>query len=107
MSSNGKNPVANPVATMPGRNGGRLRRGGTNPRAGRPPDEHKAFMREILADPEVEKRLRQVLKSKDDGTFLASYKTVAERGYGKPAQVIEGGDERKPLVIRLVREAAS
>lgn len=64
------------------------------------------MMRKLLNDPAVKKRLRDVLKSDDDRVFLDSYKMAADRAYGRPAQPIEGGDERKPLVIQLVRKAS-
>src|SRR4051812_34750280 len=74
------------------------------PNAGRPPDEYKARLRELVGKIEVEQRLEDMLEAKDDRAFLEAYKYCSDKAYGRAPTVIEGGDERKPLTIRLVRE---
>jgi hypothetical protein len=63
-------------------------------------------MRELAGRADILKRLESILTSKhtSDSDFLAAHRYVAERAYGKVPQPIEGGSDRKPLVIRLVRE---
>ena len=77
-----------------------------NPLAGRPPEEFRQALRDLASRADIIKRLAKILSSPktSDSDFLAAHKYVAERGYGKVPTVIEGGDQRKPLVIRLVRE---
>lgn len=92
--------------------------GGKKGRSGRPPDEFKEFMRGLVSSADAKKRLKQILKGEsvadkdgvllvDGKLFLDAYKFATERGHGKVPTVIEGGDERKPLTIRLVRERSS
>ena len=74
---------------------------------GRPADAFKARMRSAVDSPEAQKRLEEILKGTEQvnaDTFLAFHKYAAERAYGRLPQIIEGGDEAKPLVFRLVRE---
>jgi hypothetical protein len=74
--------------------------------AGRPTDAFREDMAQLLKEPKAKKRLKEILTAKEtsDKDFLAAHKYVAERAHGKPPQPIEGGSERKPLLIRLVRE---
>jgi hypothetical protein len=76
------------------------------PLAGRPPEEFRQALRDLASRADIIQRLAKILSSPktSDSDFLAAHKYVAERGYGKVPTVIEGGDQRKPLVIRLVRE---
>lgn len=74
--------------------------------AGRPPEEFRQQLRDLASRADIVQRLATILSSPktSDSDFLAAHKYVAERGYGKVPTVIEGGDQRKPLIIRLVRE---
>jgi hypothetical protein len=105
-----KNPTKNPrhgvgpnptlIPGNPGNSGGKLGR------SGRLPEEFRQALRDLASRPDILRRLAKILGSPktSDNDFLAAHKYVAERGYGKVPTVIEGGDQRKPLVIRLVRE---
>jgi hypothetical protein len=99
-----ENPVENPV-TMPGRNGGTLRRGGTNKGGpGRPTDEFKRRMREH-ADA-AEAIAGEVVRDKQHPAWLGAAKWVTDRSeYGPVPKPIEvSGPAGDPLVIRIVRE---
>ena len=76
------------------------------PNAGRPPDAFKEALRSLASRTDVLRRLETVLTSRrtSNSDFLAAYRFVTERAYGRPAQSIEGGNERKPLTVRFVRE---
>jgi hypothetical protein len=79
------------------------------PLAGRPPEEFRAALRALVNRPDVIQRIESLLTdwTTSDSDFLAAYKYACDRAYGRVPTVIEGGDERKPLVIRLVREGRS
>ncbi len=84
----GENPVEIP-ATMPGRNGGTLKRGGTNPGAGRPPNEYRQHLRDILDDPKVADALTKILSDADHPQFASLYGKVVAQAHGNPTQPIE------------------
>lgn len=88
-SSSEANPVANPVRTQPGKNGGTLKVGGRNPGSGRPPDEWKAAMRYLASRGATLKKAKQILESAEDGQLWASvWKFAGEQGYGRAHQTI-------------------
>jgi hypothetical protein len=83
------------------------RRGrGLKGRSGRLPDDFKAALRGLVCRSDVIGHLERILCSTttSDSDFLAAYRYVTDRAYGKAPQTIEGAEERKPLTIRLVRE---
>ena len=91
--------------TQPGRNGGTLKVGGTNPGAGRPADEFKAKMRELASSEATLTYLQRCIEGKEGPKAAASALAfAAERGYGKEAQVTKVvGDAVEPLVIKVVK----
>jgi hypothetical protein len=94
----GPNPTL--IPGNPGNSGGKLGR------SGRLPEEFRQELRRLANRADVIRRLKTILTSTEtsDSDFLAAFRYVCDRAYGKPATVIQGGDERKPLTIRLVRE---
>lgn len=88
----------------PGRNGGRLRTGGTNKGGpGRPKEEHLEWCRKMLSDPDCEKAVEAVLKDKKHPAFWQMWRVIAERGYGKPVQPLEhGGTNGGPITVEVV-----
>lgn len=100
-----ENPVP-VVGTMPGRNGGRLKRGGTNPGAGRPPNEFKDFLkREIRDNPESRAALIRAASDEESRSFGSAWKLAAEYDEAKPSQKHEvGGLGGGPVIVKIVRE---
>ena len=50
-------------------------------------------------------KLAALMESDDERTVVAACQAILDRGYGKPAQAITGGDEDdKPLTIKGVIE---
>lgn len=97
------NPVANPVRTQPGKNGGTLKVGGTNPGSGRPPDAWKALCAD-MADRGAKAALaKKVLDDPEHPAWLGAWKFVAEQAHGKAAQTIKG-DPDQPLRFEVIRE---
>lgn len=102
MSKRDGNPVENPVEveTQPGRNGGKLRKGGTNRGGtGRPPNEFKERMQGLATGAKVEAYLKRCLAG-DFGPkfFLQALTYVSDRGYGRPSQSVEvTGADGAPL----------
>ncbi len=85
-------------STMPGKNGGKLKRGGTNAGAGRPPQWFKDLNAKMICDPKVRKAVATILANPDHPHFAAMWKAVAERGYGKPESKVD-------VVVKHYREA--
>jgi|GEM_PF-6130341 len=95
-----KKPREDSRAFNPGRNGGRLKRGGTNKGAGRPPDEFKRHMRELASAEEVDDYLRRCLRGEEGAkAFLGAIAHVTDRGYGKAAQPLTGEGGEGPVEI--------
>ena len=71
---------------------------------GRAPDADKVFARRVVETPEAKEHIEGVLNGtvKPDKVRLDYYRYMCDRAYGRPAQPIEGGDERKPLAIRII-----
>lgn len=77
------------------------------PNAGRPKDEDKEFILRLLASPECQDSLERILKfaaMKDMHLWLKAWTLAWDKVKSKPPIQVEGGDERKPLTIRLIRE---
>lgn len=72
---------------------GRFTPGNTG--GGRPKNEFRAKMLEIIEDPKVKKAFVAILRDKDHPQFAALWKTAAAYAVGQPAQVVEhsGGIE--------------
>lgn len=98
-------------ALVPQPHGGALRNGGTNRGgSGRPPDKFRDSLRALACNGATVRRLKKILnggKGVEDSDFLSAYRYVVDRAYGKAPLTHEGGDERRPLVIRLVHETAA
>jgi hypothetical protein len=77
---------------VPGRNGGRLNRGGTKGnKGGRPPEEFKALCRELVSNPAALKGVKAILADTKHPHYVSLYKYLADRGYGKAEQPISHG----------------
>lgn len=90
----------------PQKHGGALKIGGTNPGAGRPPDEFKARMREIASGPTALAFLEQCVNGEHGAQFaIKAQEYAAERGYGRvPQSVALTGDEGGPIRIIVERD---
>lgn len=99
MSETGTNPRQKPRSTIPGRNGGTLRNGGTNKGGtGRPPNEFKERMRALVSREDVEAYTERCLSGEFGPKFhLAALAYATDRGYGKAAQPLVGEDGVSPL----------
>ena len=47
------------------------------------------------------KKLAALLKSKDERVVLGALKELLDRGYGKSAQPMTGGDGEGPAIVRI------
>lgn len=98
-----KKPRPNPAATMPGKNGGTLRRGGTNPGSGRPATASFAqFVRELHKEDDVRAAIRSAAMDSEKRGFSPVLKLMAEYDPERPAppkQELTG-----ELVVRVVRD---
>lgn len=93
-----ENPVENPVQGMrEGRNGGKLKTGGTTC-GGRPPNEFKAAMRALADREDIRAYTERCLKGEFGPKFhMHALAYVTDRGYGKAAQPVVGADGESPL----------
>lgn len=85
------------------------RRGNGPPKGqgGRPPNEVKARMAELLDDEEVDAYLRRCLRGEEGGkVFVMAFKEVFDRAHGKAVQQLQlsGIPGGPPLIIREVRK---
>jgi len=101
------NPGDNPGELRDGPNGGKLRTGGVNPRAGRPPNEFKERMRTLVSREDVESYFERCLMGEFGPKFhIAALREASDRGYGKAAQPIvgeDGGALKANVTLRLVK----
>jgi predicted N-acetyltransferase YhbS len=116
-----KTSANSPVpAKRPQPHGGALNVGnpGNKGGTGRPRNEHRAFVRQLLADPKADKALRRVLTDDTHRHYAAVLKAVTEFAYKPPPATVrvaghDGGplavdvtDLRAKLAERLARLAA-
>ena len=74
--------------------GGALQTGNpANKGGGRKPDFWKAACRELASSAEVLERAAAILANPDHPDWLATWKFVAEQGYGKATQAVNVGSE--------------
>ena len=92
------NPDEKPVATMPGKHGGWLKRGGTNPGGGRPRSAVRAMLVQEFSDqiPELKKELEAGKISRIEFANLCAK-------YGLGTTVTETDTEGNDA-IRVIRE---
>lgn len=74
------------------------------PNAGRPPNEYKKLMAELLNSPEAIDALRTVLRDPENRGYAAVRRLVEERAYGKVPQAIDASVTGKLLLVRDVSE---
>ena len=77
------------------------------PNAGRPPDWWKEKAQALVESPECMAALEAIVKhgaQRDARLWFHVVDRLTDKLFPKPPTVLEGGDERKPLTIRLVRE---
>lgn len=84
-----ENPVPNPAATMPGRRGGTLKRGGVNPGSGRPPNEWKRRMEQLADRWAKAAEVQKVLDNPEHPQWMNAGRFAAEQAHGKPQQSID------------------
>jgi hypothetical protein len=104
-AGNGKTPAKTP-ALAPQPHGGALKLGNPGNRGGgRPPDEWRRSLKALTDRPAVLRFLRRCLNGKEGPqAALKAYQYLTEQQYGKAMQTTKiEGDERAPLVIRVVR----
>ncbi len=66
------------------------RRGhGVKGRSGRPPNEYRDSLRQILDNPKVAKALRRILADPDHPQFASLYGKVVAQAHGNPMQPVE------------------
>jgi hypothetical protein len=96
-----ENSVGTAVEMMPGRNGGRLRRGGKagNRGGGRPPNTLRADLRVLLDGPGREV-LKAALMGDNPAIALRAVEIIARYGLGTQDEKAETGE----MVIRIVRD---
>jgi hypothetical protein len=102
------------MARSPGRpfKPGRDERRGRGPRkgspnAGRPPDWWKQEARALVESPEAMASLEALVKKgarHDPKLWFHVLDRLTDKLFSRPPVQVEGGDERRPLTIRLVRE---
>jgi hypothetical protein len=99
------NETTSQTTFIPGKNGGRLRNGGTNKGGpGRPPEWFKDLCREMIASPKARAAVKAILGNPDHPHFASMWKAVSERGYGKPEQKIETVHKHYREAIAEVRQ---
>ena len=100
------NPVK-PAGTMPGRNGGKLRRGGTNRGAGRPPDKYVQLCAKLVTSKECVREMEAILRDRREAGFVPLVKLLSDRAFGRVRETIdvtarvEAEVEHQPLTILL------
>ena len=76
-----------------GRNGGLLQTGGTNPGAGRPPNEYKEALRGLAEKGERSAYMRRCISGKLGWkAFAWALAYCSDRARGKPTQPVNGED---------------
>ena len=98
------NSVKNSVEFMPGRNGGKLRRGNPGNR-GRPTAAFAEHLRDILEQPEVHDAFMTIITDPSHSQFTSLWKAAASYAYGRPPQTIKlatNDDRQQTIVVRRV-----
>ena len=57
---------------------------------GRPPDWLRAWCDDLLADPESQQQVAEVVKDKKHAAFATMWKAIADRAHGRPAETVKG-----------------
>lgn len=95
----------NHALTIPGKNGGRLRNGGTNKGGtGRPSNALRIRLGAIAKKFVESADSMKVAGNADHPQWLGLGKFATEMTEGRPVQAIEGGDKPLELIVRVVRE---
>lgn len=102
----GKSAAPAKPRKIPQPHGGALNSGGTpgNKGGGRPKDEWLQLLRELASTNRTMAGLKQILADPAHPHYLKALEFAADRGYGKPTQLV-GGDPDQPLRILIEREA--
>ena len=90
MANARKTPVKTPVLTAQP-HGGAIRTGGNpgNRGGGRPANKFREWCADLLAKPEVEAQVEEILTDKSHPAHATMWKALADRAYGKPVAVVE------------------
>lgn len=77
------------------------------PNAGRPSEAHRAWCRQLLESPAVEKAVRTVLRNPDHPAFPTLWRTLADRAYGRaPVEADERGPDQAAGYVLLMPAVA-
>lgn len=95
-----ENLVQNPV-TMPGRNGGTLKRGGTNPRAGRPKGTFREFLHTVREDPAYRDAIVAVARDPEAKAFGHVLRMLSDYDPNGPNPRVSMADVKTRLVRML------
>src|SRR5512146_213384 len=83
--------------------GGALLNGGSNPGAGRPPDEFRKWCREVLGGKPTVAAVQTIADNPDHPAFLGAMKWLASYGYGQPTEHHEiTGKDGQPVQFVIV-----
>ena len=69
--------------------GGAIMRGGTNPGSGRPTNEFRHALRDILTMPEVHAAFMAIITDPSHNQFTSLWKSAAAYAYGRPPQTVK------------------
>lgn len=97
----------NGILETPKHGKGKLKRGGTNPGAGRPTDEFKALCRQLASRAKTFEVAEKILDNPEiyPSLYTGALKWATEHGYGKPTESIElTGKDGGAVIVRYVRE---
>ena len=91
-----------PSAKRPQPHGGALNAGGTpgNRGGGRPKDEFKALMRQLVSCAPTETQLKTILSDAAHPHFMRALDFATAHGYGRPTETVEMGDSFASLVLQ-------
>ena len=105
--SGGRRQQAKRPKLVKQRHGGALYRGGVRGNKGgpgRPPNEYKRLLLELLNSAEAIEALRAVLTDPHNRNYAAVRRMVEERAYGKVPQAIDANVGGRLLLVRDVSE---
>ena len=101
-----KKPVQKPVARIISPNGGAKltpgnpgNRGGAKGKSGRLPHEYVELCRDLVTSSKALAGVEAILNNSNHPHFVAMYRHLSERGYGKPAQPLTGEGGQGPVRI--------
>lgn len=73
---------------VPSHGKGKLKRGGTNPGAGRPKKEYTDWCRDLLDQADSRGQVEALMKDSHHPAYATMYKELANRAHGKPKESV-------------------